>query len=85
VAGKGEESDRTPGPARRTVGAPSVGVRHSFSTSPATNFADPDLQRGQAVVNALGIPMPYSGNFANVCQVECLGGSRWAVRWAGAV
>jgi hypothetical protein len=80
VAGKGEESDRTPGSTRRTVGAPSVGVRRSFSTGPATNFADPDLQRGQAVVNALGIPMPCSGNFADVYQVECPGGSRWAVK-----
>ena len=48
--------------------------------SPAGNFADPDLRRGEAVCNALGIPMPYSGNFADVYQVRCPDGSRWAVK-----
>ncbi len=28
--------------------------------SPASNFTDADLRRGEAVANALGIPMPYS-------------------------
>ncbi len=32
--------------------------------SPAANFADADLRSGQAVTNALGIPQPCSGNFA---------------------
>ena len=48
--------------------------------SPAANFADADLRRGDAVANALGIPMPYSGNFADVYQVRCPNGSRWAVK-----
>ena len=48
--------------------------------SPASNFTDPDLKRGEAVANALGIPMPYSGNFADVYQVRCPDGSRWAVK-----
>ena len=48
--------------------------------SPATNFADPDLKRGEAVANALGLPMPYSGSFADVYQVRCPDGSRWAVK-----
>ena len=41
--------------------------------SPKSNFADPDLRRGEAVANALGLPMPYSGNFADVYQVRCRG------------
>jgi hypothetical protein len=48
--------------------------------SPAGNFADPDLRHGEAATNALGIPMPYSGNFADVYQVRCPGGARWAVK-----
>ncbi len=48
--------------------------------NPATNFADPDLRRGEAATNALGLPMPYSGNFADVYQVRCRDGSRWAVK-----
>ncbi|HVS39066.1 MAG TPA: hypothetical protein VMS17_26140 [Gemmataceae bacterium] len=48
--------------------------------SPAANFADADLQRGQPVVNALGLPMPYSGSFADVYQVCCPDGGRWAVK-----
>jgi regulation of enolase protein 1 (concanavalin A-like superfamily) len=48
--------------------------------SPASNFADADLKKGEAVANALGIPMPYSGNFADVYQVRCPDGSRWAVK-----
>ena len=48
--------------------------------SPRSNFADPDLQRGEAFANALGLPMPYSGNFADVYQVRCPDGSRWAVK-----
>ena len=48
--------------------------------SPASNFSDPDLQRGEAVCNALGLPMPYSGNFADVYQVRCPDGRRWAVK-----
>ena len=34
--------------------------------SPKSNFADPELRCGEAVANALGLPMPYSGNFADV-------------------
>jgi Leucine-rich repeat (LRR) protein len=48
--------------------------------SPARNFIDPDLKCGQAVTNALGLPMPYSGNFADVYQLRCPGGARWAVK-----
>ena len=48
--------------------------------SPASNFADPDLRRGQAAANSFGLPMPCSGNFADVYQVGCPDGSRWAVK-----
>jgi hypothetical protein len=48
--------------------------------SPAANFADPDLKRGQAVSNALGLPMPCSGNFSDVYQVRGPSGLRWAVK-----
>lgn len=48
--------------------------------SPITNFADEDLKRGEATTNAIGIPMPRSGNFADVYEVRCSDGSRWAVK-----
>jgi WD40 repeat protein len=48
--------------------------------SPARNFADSDLKRGAVATNALGLPMPYSGNFADVYEVRCPDGSRWAVK-----
>jgi len=48
--------------------------------SPASNFSDADLKRGEAVANALGLPAPYSGNFADVYQMRCPDGSRWAVK-----
>ncbi len=48
--------------------------------SPESSFGDPELHQGQAVINALGIPMPRSGNFADVYEVRCPDGSRWAVK-----
>jgi hypothetical protein len=48
--------------------------------SAKANFADSDLRRGTAAVNPLGLPMPFSGNFADVYKVECPDGSRWAVK-----
>ncbi len=48
--------------------------------SPARNFSDADLKRGAVATNALGLPMPYSGNFADVYEVRCPAGSRWAVK-----
>ncbi len=47
---------------------------------PAENFADPALRRGEATTNALGIPLPRSGNFADVYEVRCPDGARWAVK-----
>jgi hypothetical protein len=47
--------------------------------SPASSFADPELRAGAAVTDALGIPRPCSGNFADVYQVRCPGAA-WAVK-----
>jgi WD40 repeat protein len=49
--------------------------------NPLTSFSDPELRRGQVVTNALGLPQPCSGNFADVYAVECGGGkTKWAVK-----
>ena len=48
--------------------------------SPASNFSDFDLRRGEAAANPLGIPLPCSGNFADVYEVRCPDGGRWAVK-----
>jgi hypothetical protein len=49
--------------------------------SSRASFSDPELQAGQAVTDALGIPRPCSGNFADVYQVHCpASGARWAVK-----
>jgi hypothetical protein len=47
---------------------------------PADNFADPDLKRSEPATNAFGVPMPCSGNFADVYQMRSPDGSRWAVK-----
>src|ERR1700693_4375537 len=46
----------------------------------AASFADPELRRGEAVVGALGLPMPCSGNFADMYEVRSQDGGRWAVK-----
>lgn len=48
--------------------------------APAANFDDADLKGGQAAVNALGLPMPCSGSFADVYEVRGPDGRRWAVK-----
>src|SRR5882724_7843676 len=46
-----------------------------------TCFKDTELSKGQAVTNPLGMPLPCSGNFADVYQVHCpQTNSRWAVK-----
>jgi tetratricopeptide (TPR) repeat protein len=47
--------------------------------SPRGNFTDDDLRNAEPVCNALGIPMPCSGNFADVYQMRSARGS-WAVK-----
>jgi hypothetical protein len=49
--------------------------------SPHTSFADPELRAGVAAVNALGLPLPCSGNFADVYKFTCPAtGRTWAVK-----
>jgi len=46
-----------------------------------TSMADVELQGGKAAVNKLGLPLLYSGNFADVYQVHCeQTGNTWAVK-----
>jgi hypothetical protein len=47
--------------------------------SPAICFEDADLRHGTVVVNKLGLPLPRSGNFADVYAVTS-GTRRWAVK-----
>jgi hypothetical protein len=48
---------------------------------PAVCFADPDLRAALPVTNALGLPLPCSGNFADVYQLRHPAtGARWAVK-----
>jgi hypothetical protein len=48
--------------------------------NPAVCFADPDLREGRPEVNALGWPLPCSGNFAAVYKVYGPDGTAWAVK-----
>jgi formylglycine-generating enzyme required for sulfatase activity len=44
-------------------------------------FADDELRAAQVVTNALGLPMPRSGNFADVYEMcSATGDRRWAVK-----
>ncbi|MBX9723714.1 MAG: hypothetical protein K2X81_20075, partial [Candidatus Obscuribacterales bacterium] len=47
--------------------------------NPHLCFSDEELRNGKAVLNALGLPQPNSGNFASVYRVRC-DGKDWAVR-----
>jgi WD40 repeat protein len=49
--------------------------------SPQQCFSDAELRAGQARCNALGLPLPRSGNFADVYEFECPAtGSKWALK-----
>src|SRR5439155_32492 len=48
--------------------------------TPSLAFADPDLRAGQATVGPLGLPLPRSGNFADVYQIRGANGRDWAVK-----
>src|ERR1700678_124625 len=48
--------------------------------SPESSFSDPELKTGEVVCNALGLPIPRSGNFADVYEVRCPNGTRWAIK-----
>ncbi len=48
---------------------------------PASSFADPELRQGQPALNPLGLPLPRSGNFADVYEFTCAGTkTKWAVK-----
>ncbi len=47
---------------------------------PQTCCADPELRGGQPVTNALGMPMPRSGNFADVYEFIGASGAKWAIK-----
>ena len=47
----------------------------------AVNFRDPELIAGQVVCDALGLPVPRSGNFASVFEVRSAAApQKWAVK-----
>ena len=48
--------------------------------NPAAVFSDPDLQAGEIVTGPHGLPLPHSGNFADVYQVRGADGRDWAVK-----
>ncbi len=47
--------------------------------NPAHCFADPELQRGEVVTSELGLPVPCSGNFADVYAVVA-SPNKWAIK-----
>jgi hypothetical protein len=48
----------------------------------ATRMADEELRGGTAAVNAFGLPLLYSGGFADVYRVHCPAtGNTWAVKF----
>ncbi len=58
-------------------------LSHDFNEAvqnPQTAFADADLKGGESVVGATGLPLPRSGNFADVYQVRGADGRDWAVK-----
>ncbi len=48
--------------------------------NPASCFNDSALKGGAAAVNAIGLPMPCSGSFADVYQIKGGDGKMWAVK-----
>ncbi|MBA4191962.1 MAG: hypothetical protein C0467_28615 [Planctomycetaceae bacterium] len=48
--------------------------------NPRISFDDPDLKTGETVVGAHGMPLPRSGNFADVYQLKGTDGREWAVK-----
>jgi hypothetical protein len=46
----------------------------------ASSFSDPAVKSGEVVVNAIGLPVPRSGNFADVYQFNGGDGKTWALK-----
>ncbi|HEY1189268.1 MAG TPA: hypothetical protein VGE74_16570, partial [Gemmata sp.] len=58
-------------------------LSHEFNEAiqnPKVAFADPDLRDGEVVVGATGLPLPRSGNFADVYQMRGADGRDWAIK-----
>src|SRR5262245_13679301 len=47
--------------------------------NPSSCFRDPELRLGEVVCNAMGLPVPCSGNFADVYAVSTAQ-RKWAVK-----
>lgn len=48
--------------------------------NPATAFGDPELKGGTVTTNPMGMPLPRSGNYADVYQITAATGQKWAVK-----
>jgi hypothetical protein len=48
--------------------------------NPSTAFGDPDLKGGTVTTNPMGMPVPRSGNYADVYQITAANGTKWAVK-----
>src|SRR4051794_32892100 len=48
--------------------------------NPATAFTDPDLRAATPATGPRGVPLPQSGNYADVYQLTGPDGRRWAVK-----
>src|SRR4051794_14422056 len=48
--------------------------------TPASSFAQADLKGGEVVLGPLGLPLPRSGNFADVYQFTGKDGRKWAIK-----
>ncbi len=48
--------------------------------NPSSAFSDPELKAGQPIVGPQGLPLPRSGNFADVYQIRAGDGRDWAVK-----
>lgn len=46
----------------------------------ASSLSDSELCGGKVATNALGLPRVSSGNFADVYQIDCPAGRRWAIK-----
>src|SRR5262249_11639481 len=64
---------------RRSQGPLSQDVNEAIQ-NPSLCFRDPDLAQGKVKVNPLGIPLPCSGNFADVYEITRPGMGSLAVK-----
>lgn len=48
--------------------------------NPLSTFSDPELKQSEVATNDLGLPMPCSGNFADVYELNHPAGGKWAVK-----